>query len=78
MARLNPWLITHIPLNEAGSYERSGDVGKAQPLLLPLCVLHDAQLPLLKVAALWFDMPVILDPIGASRNTNGLADRDVI
>jgi hypothetical protein len=41
-------------------------------------VLHDAQLPLLKVAALWFDMPVILDSIGASRNTNGLADRDVI
>lgn len=32
----------------------------------PYASFHDAQLPLLKVAALWFDKLVILDPSGAS------------
>jgi hypothetical protein len=31
----------------------------------------NAQLPLLKVAALWFDKLVILDPVGASWATIG-------
>lgn len=31
----------------------------------------NAQLPLLKVAAMWFDKLVILDPVGASSDTIG-------
>lgn len=38
-------------------------------LYYPYASFTDAQLPLLKVAALWFDKLVILDPVGASRDT---------
>ncbi len=31
----------------------------------------NAQLPLMKVAAMWFDKLIILDPVGASRDTIG-------
>ncbi|SFU96556.1 hypothetical protein [Halomonas korlensis] len=37
----------------------------------PYASFTDAQLPLLKVAALWFDKLVILDPVGASWDTVG-------
>ncbi|MEY4809553.1 MAG: hypothetical protein RLZZ206_3942 [Cyanobacteriota bacterium] len=37
----------------------------------PYASFTNAQLPLLKVAALWFDKLVILDPVGASSNTIG-------
>ena len=37
----------------------------------PYASFTDAQLPLLKVAALWFDKLVILDPVGASWDTIG-------
>jgi hypothetical protein len=41
----------------------------------PYASFTNAQLPLLKVAALWFDKLVILDPVGASWDTIG-ADHD--
>ena len=37
----------------------------------PYASFTNAQLPMLKVAALWFDKLVILDPVGASSNTIG-------
>jgi hypothetical protein len=37
----------------------------------PYASFTNAQLPLLKVAALYFDKLVILDPVGASWNTGG-------
>jgi len=37
----------------------------------PYASFTKAQLPLLKVAALWFDTLVILDPVGASWDTIG-------
>jgi hypothetical protein len=37
----------------------------------PYASLTNAQLPLLKVAALYFDKLVILDPVGASWDTIG-------
>ena len=37
----------------------------------PYASFTDTQLPLLKVAALWFDKLVILDPIGASWDSIG-------
>lgn len=37
----------------------------------PYASFRNAQLPLLKVAALWFDKLVILDPVGASWDTIG-------
>ena len=37
----------------------------------PYASFTNAQLPLLKVAALWFDKLVILDPVGASWDTIG-------
>ncbi|MGM0561897.1 MAG: hypothetical protein ACQETX_12610 [Pseudomonadota bacterium] len=37
----------------------------------PYASFTNAQLPMLKVAALWFDKLVILDPVGASWNTVG-------
>ncbi len=37
----------------------------------PYASFTNAQLPLLKVAALWFDRLVILDPVGASWDTVG-------
>ena len=37
----------------------------------PYASFTNAQLPLLKVAALWFDKLVILDPVGASWDTVG-------
>lgn len=37
----------------------------------PYASFTDAQLPLLKVAAVWFDKLVILDPVGASWDTIG-------
>lgn len=40
-------------------------------LYYPYASFTIAQLPLLKVAALWFDKLVILDPVGASSNTIG-------
>ena len=38
----------------------------------PYASFTNQQLPLLKVAAVWFDELVILDPIGASLNTIGV------
>lgn len=38
----------------------------------PYASFTDAQLPLLKVAALWFDKLVILDPVGASWDSIGI------
>lgn len=35
----------------------------------PYASFTNTQLPLLKVAAVWFDRLVILDPVGASRDT---------
>ncbi len=43
-------------------------------LYFPYASLTDAQLPLLKVAALYFDKLAILDPAGASWNTIGADD----
>jgi hypothetical protein len=37
----------------------------------PYASFTNSQLPLLKVAALWFDKLVILDPVGASWATIG-------
>ena len=37
----------------------------------PYASFTNAQLPLLKVAALWFDKLVLLDPVGASWDTVG-------
>jgi hypothetical protein len=37
----------------------------------PYASFTNAQLPLLKVAALWFNRPVILAPVGASWDTVG-------
>lgn len=37
----------------------------------PSASFTNAQLPLLKIAALYFDKLAILDPVGASRDTNG-------
>ncbi len=37
----------------------------------PYASFTNAQLPLLKVAAVWFDKLVILDPVGASWDTIG-------
>ena len=37
----------------------------------PYVSFTNAQLPLLKVATLWFDKLVILDPVGTSWNTVG-------
>ena len=43
----------------------------------PYANLTDAQAPLLKVAAIYFDKLVLLDPVGASRNTVG-ASRNTV
>lgn len=40
----------------------------------PYASFTNAQLPLLKVAALWFDRLVIHDPVGASWDTVGAED----
>jgi hypothetical protein len=37
----------------------------------PYASFTNAQLPLLKVAAVWFDKLVLLDPVGASWDTVG-------
>lgn len=37
----------------------------------PYASFKNAQLPLLKVAALWFDLLVLLDPVSASWDTIG-------
>jgi hypothetical protein len=39
----------------------------------PYASFTNAQLPLLKVAALWFDKLVILDPVGASPTPRSLS-----
>jgi len=41
----------------------------------PYASFTDQQLPLLKVAAVWFDELVILDPLGANLNTIGVEPR---
>jgi hypothetical protein len=41
----------------------------------PYTSFTDQQLPLLKVVALWFDKLVILDPVGASWDPVGEAQR---
>jgi hypothetical protein len=46
-------------------------------LYCPYASFTNAQLPLLKVAALWFNKVVILDPVGASWGANWLAGRNV-
>ena len=42
-----------------------------QPLLLPYVFFNNQQLPLMKVAALWFAKLSILDPVAASCDTIG-------
>jgi len=37
----------------------------------PYASLTNAQLPMLKVAAVWFDKLIVLDPVGASLDTIG-------
>lgn len=41
----------------------------------PYASFTDQQLPLLKVAAVWFDELVVLDPLGANLNTIGVEPR---
>ena len=49
----------------------SGRMSEHNLFYYPYASFTNAQLPLLKVAALWFDKLVILDPVGASWDTVG-------
>ncbi len=46
----------------------------AQRFQCPYASFADAQLPLLKAPALWFDKLAVLDPVGGSRDTVGVDD----
>ena len=56
-------------MNIAGSEEKLSRHDCTQPLLLPLRFLHERPASAEKVAALYFDKLVLLDPVGPSWDT---------
>jgi hypothetical protein len=44
-----------------------------QPLLISPCIVHERAVPLSKVAAVYFERLVLLDPVGANWDTAPLA-----